>query len=461
MSLSRVESRKQQQLQTQGNRKKRKRSALISVSLVAILFIGLAFVFQYDRIKDVLSSISDSFSKEDRIIHNVVDIEPGWSEKVTETNQDAVTGTTEGAIDIEEPASSEQDGTEASGDGSQGGGITGHPGTGEDGVQEPVTPPSEPNIDATVQLAFVGDILQGEYIDGYLQQEGYNYPYEQALFHLTSADLTAGNLEMPITTRDQPAEDKTYIFRGKPEALTGLVHAGIDVVSLANNHTLDHGIDGMLDTRKYLDEYGIAHVGAGNNAEEAYAPVIKESNGIKVAFVGTSRVLPVTTWKATPYQAGLAESYAPEQTLQAIEEVEDEAHITVVLVHWGIERSDSPEPYQLDLARRYIDAGADLVIGSHPHVLQGFEQYNGKWIAYSLGNFVFAAHPKGRQAETGVLTATCNAQAECEAQFAPMKIVNAQPTPIEGEASQQLFDFLEEVSFDVRIDERGNLSASQ
>jgi len=459
MSLSRVESRKQQK-QVQNNRKKRRKSGIIIVCLAALLLVGFSFIFQYDRISDVIGSISGKLKGEDRTIYNVVDSQLGVdsSEQGTDQAGGSEQPITDGQDEVAAPDEEGDTETGTSGEGKQGGGVSG--GTGAEDDEDPLAPTTEPNANAMIQLAFVGDILQGEYIDGYLQQEGYSYPFEEALFHLTSADITAGNLEMPITTRDNPA-DKTYVFKGKPEALSGLVDAGIDIVSLANNHTLDHGIDGMLDTRKYLDEYGIAHVGAGNNAEEAYAPVILEANGIKVAYVGTSRVLPETSWKATPYQAGLAESYAPEQTLQAIEKAEEEAHITVVLVHWGIERADSPDSTQLDLAKKYIDAGADLVIGSHPHVLQGFEQYNGKWIAYSLGNFVFAAHPKARQAETGVFTATCNAQAECEVQFAPMKVVNAQPTPVEGDVSKQILEFLEVVSRGVKIDERGNLSSKR
>jgi len=450
MSLSRVESRKQQQKQEQHRSRKRRRRGIINFCLAVLILIGLAFIFQYDRIESIYESIAGKLKNEQPPIHVVQnpysdpeaaiqEESPGAGTSVEEEGK-AADDTDEdgsGGTNVIEPESSEAEG---------------------EGEQSPAAP-VEPEEEAVIQLAFVGDILQGEYINSYLEKEGFSYPYEQALFHLTSADITAGNLEMPITRVNNPA-DKTYVFRGKPEALSGIVEAGIDIVSLANNHTLDHGIDGLLDTRKYLDEYGIAHVGAGNNAEEAYAPVILEANGIKVAYVATSRVLPETSWKATPYQAGLAESYAPEQTLEAIEKVEAEAHITVVLVHWGLEREDSPEPYQLDLARRYIDAGADIVIGSHPHVLQGFEQYNGKWIAYSLGNFAFSAHPKGRQAETGVLTATCNAKAECEAQFAPMKIVNAQPTPVEGEQAKNILAFLESVSFDVKLDERGNLKKS-
>jgi len=453
MSLSRVESRKRQQQNEQGRRNNRRLFAIILLFLVASIAIVLAVISQGERITGWVTGLINK-PVEERNIYTVPtttpssnmasdqsDVEP---EEALAPEQDEAE--LDASYELEEPVEQAVDTIEDTTD--EGEGIDGQPSdsTGTDG-------------DQTVQLAFVGDLLPGEYIATYLTNEGVSYPYEKALFHLTSADITAGNLELPITSADNPAENKTFVFKGKPESLSGLVDAGFDVVSLANNHTMDHGVEGLLETIKHLDEYGIGHVGAGNNAEEAYAPVIREVNGIKVAYVATSRVLPVTEWKATRYAPGLAESYDPTQTLKSIEALEEEADITVVLVHWGIERADKPEDYQLNLAKQYIDAGADLVIGSHPHVLQGFQQYNGKWIAYSLGNFVFNANPKERQAETGVLTATCNANSDCELQLAPMKVVNAQPTPIEGSEAEKLLGFLEQVSIgNVMIDARGNIT---
>ncbi|GIP15408.1 hypothetical protein J40TS1_10500 [Paenibacillus montaniterrae] len=454
MSLSRVESRKRQQENKQKRKNRRKKFVVVQLCLIALILLGLGLILQADRLNIWVDQVSGMLKGEQRVIHNVPDTgtdnglqaDDAEPEPSQQPNDEQETGA---GADTDPQEDSEQAAEPPATDG-------------EGQVDEDVPPPAtaEPSESQTVQLAFVGDLLLGEYIQSYLDSEGASYPYQQALFHLTSADITAGNLEMPITKVDEPAENKTYVFKGAPEALNGLVDAGFDVVSLANNHTLDHGVNGLLDTMKYLDEYGIHHVGAGNNAEEAYAPYIQEVNGIKVAYVATSRVLPETTWKANRYSAGLAESYDPTQTLDSIAELEETAHITVVLVHWGKERADSPDENQLNLAKKYIDAGADLVIGSHPHVLQGFEQYKGKWIAYSLGNFVFSSHPKGRQAETGVLTATCNHEADCELQFAPMKINNAQPTPVEGADAVNILQFLEQVSLGgVRIDERGNISS--
>lgn len=444
MSLSRVETSKKNHERKKQRRKSRNKIWLVNVSLLAIIVIIISVFYRGDALW--------STAKEQLIAFGVMKekVEGSTTQKET-TNSDPVNES------VNDPVITPSNDLEVTPDPNESKGE----GTSNNTAITEEIDSEQSNESGTVNLAFVGDILQGEYIQSWLDQEGYSYPYQKALFHLATADLTIGNLEMPITLRGVPAEDKTYVFKGKPEGLQGLVDAGIDIVSLANNHTLDQGIEGMLDTMTHLDEYGIKHMGAGKNAEEAYKPVTQEVNGVKLAFFGVSKVLPDTSWKANAYSAGLAEAYDPTAMIEAIKAAENDADLTVLMIHWGKEREAKPEEYQLKLARDFIDAGADLIIGSHPHVLQGFEQYNGKWIAYSLGNFVFASHPKGKQAETGVLGANCTSDGTCEMTFYPMKIINAQPTPIEGKEAEELLDFLEEVSpGSVKIDERGNLTSS-
>lgn len=312
--------------------------------------------------------------------------------------------------------------------------------------------------DEKVLLSFVGDILLAGSVQRELDRNGYDYPYANVLSYLADADLTAGNLESPFTLRGTPAEGKSYVFNGKPEALPELRNAGFDVVTLANNHTLDMGVEGLLDTMKHLDEAGLPHVGAGNNDTEAFEPVILESKGIKVAYLGLSRVVPVVEWKAEKYRAGVAETYDTTRAVKAIAAAKEQADLVVVLVHWGKEKQEQPEAYQRSYAREYIDAGADLVIGSHPHVLQGFEQYKGKWIAYSLGNFIFNMTTNEANAETGVLDARCTREGECDLRFHPMKAVASQPALLTGEDAQRLLGRVETLSFGIRIDDEGKLS---
>ncbi|NIK77305.1 poly-gamma-glutamate synthesis protein (capsule biosynthesis protein) [Paenibacillus castaneae] len=319
-------------------------------------------------------------------------------------------------------------------------------------------PPLADNDDADkVSLSFVGDLLIGEYVNAVMQQEGYDFLYKNALLYLSEPDLTAGNLEYPVTNRGIPAEGKEYVYKGSPDALPALRDAGFDIVNLANNHTLDQGIEGLQDTMKYLDEAGISHMGAGNNDTEAFAPVIKEVRGIKVAYIGLSRVIPTLAWKADKNVAGVAETYDTRRAVAAIAKAKEQADIVVVMVHWGNMGVDQPLQYQKDYGKEYIDAGADLVIGSHPHVLQGFETYKGKWIAYSLGNFIFSAFPKGTAGDTGVLDAVCTKSGDCELTFHPMFTVNAQPTPLEAEEAKALLDRLTAISFGVKLGNDGKL----
>lgn len=454
MSLSRVESRKRDQENRKHRRKSKNKIWLVNVSLLAIIVIAVSIFYRGDALWSVAKEQLMAFG----LVKEKVNDSTAQSE---ETDANSLNGA---ANDLINDPSDEQDNQIDNGVVDQLDDSDGN-GTEVDLSENPANPEGKDTeeliVSESVNLAFVGDILQGEYIQSWLDKEGYSYPFQKALFHLTSSDLTIGNLEMPITLKGVPAENKTYVFKGKPEGLQGLVDSGIDIVSLSNNHTLDQGVEGLFDTMSYLDEYGIKHMGAGKDANEAYKPVTQKVNGVKLAFFGVSKVLPETSWKANAYSPGLAEAYDPTAMIEAIKAAEKDTDLTVLMIHWGIERDAKPQEYQLKLARDFIDAGADLIIGSHPHVLQGFEQYNGKWIAYSLGNFVFASHPKGKQAETGVLGATCTVDASCEMTFYPMKIINAQPTPIEGEEAEELLDFLEEISpGNVKIDERGNLSSS-
>jgi len=313
----------------------------------------------------------------------------------------------------------------------------------------------------TIRLAFVGDLLLGASVETTMRKQGLDYPFSGALDYLTSPDLTAGNLENPITTRGIPAENKQYVFKGSPDLLRPLKEAGFDMVSLANNHTLDQGAEGLLDTIAHLNEAGIANAGGGNDDTEAFAPVVLEKNGIKVAYLSVSRVVPEGSWKADKNHPGVAEAYDSRRAVAAIAKAQEEADLVVIMVHWGVERADKPVEHQTTLARQFIDAGADLVIGSHPHVMQGFEQYKGKWIAYSLGNFIFNVTTTPRTKETGVLDAVCTQGGECDLTFHPMVSEQSRPAPVEPEKAKELTDYLTSISkaFGVKVDQDGSITA--
>lgn len=308
-------------------------------------------------------------------------------------------------------------------------------------------------------MSFVGDVIFAGKVEGILMENGFDHPYKELKDLLERADITVANLETPVTTRGT-AQQKDYIYRSKPEALAEFKKAGFDLVTIANNHIMDYGEEGLLDTFRHLEKNGIPWVGAGSNADEAYRHATIEHDGMKIAFLGFSRVLPTPDWFVGKDKPGVAESYSTKLPLEAIRKAREEADLVVVLAHWGKEREDQPAKEQVDLAHQYIDAGADLVVGSHPHVLQGFEQYKGKWIAYSLGNFIFTTNEVPATWETVVMDAHCSRSRKCSIELSPIKTMWAQPVPMSEEQGQELFRKLTRISVNAEVDKEGRVSAA-
>ncbi|WP_274652205.1 CapA family protein [Paenibacillus humicola] len=349
-------------------------------------------------------------------------------------------------------ASGESGGADGSGnaDGQNGGQATGP--EGKDGRESGSNGSSG---GGTVTLSFVGDILLSGSVETRMEREGYGYPYAKSADFLKKPDLLAGNLETPVTTRGEPAEHKQYVFKSSPKALPALKAAGFDLVTLANNHTLDQGVEGLRDTIRHLNDAGIPNVGAGNNEAEAFKPVVLEKGGIRVAYIGLTHVVPEVSWKAGPNTPGLAETYDTTRAVKAIGEASKQADLVVVLVHWGVERADRPNSLQKRDAHAFIDAGADLVIGCHPHVLQGFETYKGKWISYSLGNYIFNSTRTEKTKDTGVLDAVCAKDGRCRLKFHPMRSEASQPAPLAGEQAAALLKRLSGLSLNASVDKNG------
>jgi poly-gamma-glutamate synthesis protein (capsule biosynthesis protein) len=320
--------------------------------------------------------------------------------------------------------------------------------------------PPGPANDERVTLAFVGDVLLGSTVETILRRNGFDYPYHDVKALLSQADLAVANFESPVTERGTE-QDKQYVYRTSPKALPAFKEAGFDLVNLANNHVLDYGEIGLLDTLDALDQAGIRRVGAGRDANEAYKPAIVEKKGIKIAFLGVSRVVPEVSWKAGKNHPGVAETYDWTRPVKEIAEAKKAADIVVVLAHWGEERKDRPLDYQVQLARRYIDAGADLVVGSHPHVLQGIEYYKGKWIAYSLGNFIFTTNNVAATLETIILEAACTRQGECELKATPIFTQYARPQIMSADKAKALFSRLSNISYQAKVEPDGAIRRKQ
>lgn len=308
-------------------------------------------------------------------------------------------------------------------------------------------------------MAFVGDVIFASTVETLLLKNGYDYPYRDLKEELSRPDLTVANLESPVTTRGEE-QKKEYTYRSKPEALKAFRQAGFDIVNLANNHIMDYGADGLLDTLGYLDKEGILRTGAGADADEAYKPVIVEKNGVKLAFLGFSHKVPDDTWKAGTKKPGTAELYSTKRALAAVSAAKKQADLVIVMAHWGEERHDRPEEKHRVMARSFIDEGADLVIGSHPHVLQSLELYKGKYIAYSLGNFLFTTNTFKPTWETIVLNADCTKEGACQLSAIPVTNTYAHPVRMDELAGKQLFKRLTDLSYGVSVDEQGSIAAA-
>ncbi|AFC28785.1 hypothetical protein PM3016_1879 [Paenibacillus mucilaginosus 3016] len=328
------------------------------------------------------------------------------------------------------------------------------PTAGENGGALPAAGGSSPRV----KLSFVGDVMFAGRVEDIVKKNGYAYPFEQVKSYLEKADLTVANLETPITASGT-AQSKEYVYRSSPLALPELKGAGVDLVNLANNHTMDYGEKGLLDTLDHLDAQGIRRVGGGRSADEAYHHEIVDQNGMKIAFLGFSEVLPDASWFAGAGKPGLAESYSVKRPLEAIAKARAEADLVVVIAHWGEEREERMNEKQRDLAHQYIDAGADLIIASHPHVLQGFEQYNGKWIAYSLGNFIFTTNSNPNTLESMILDASCTKERSCDLSLVPIHTEWAHPVPMEAEKGKKLFEKLTRISYNAKVDGEGKVTA--
>ncbi|MGN0342771.1 MAG: CapA family protein [Roseburia sp.] len=262
----------------------------------------------------------------------------------------------------------------------------------EESVSEMETETVE-ETDGETELLFVGDVLICEETSEKYSAKGISGVLDDSLAELlNNADITMANEEFPFSTKGEPMEDKQYTFEGDPKQVTALLDMGVDVVSLANNHTLDFGDEAMLETFSVLDEAGISYVGAGEDLDRACELILLERNGKTFGFLAASRVIPVTDWNILFHTPGMLCTYDDTLLLEQIEAADALCDVLTVYVHWGVEYQEYPEDYQRTLAQHYVDAGADLIIGSHPHCLQGIEYVDGVPVFYSLGNFVFGKY---------------------------------------------------------------------
>ncbi|HJW62325.1 MAG TPA: CapA family protein [Actinomycetes bacterium] len=250
---------------------------------------------------------------------------------------------------------------------------------------------------------------------------------------LRRADLAVVNLETAITERGTPAP-KDFTFRAPPPALAALKEAGVDVASMANNHGLDFGVVGLRDSLAAAKAAKFPVVGVGRDADEAYRAHLVTVKGQRIAVIGATQVLDsnlAAAWTAGDGKPGMASAYEEARLLAAVRAARQSADTVVVDLHWGRELVNCPIDRQRALAPKLVAAGADVVVGSHAHILLGGGYLRGAYVHYGLGNFVFYSRG-GLTAQSGVLLLTTQGRAITASRWVPAVISGGIPIPLQG-----------------------------
>lgn len=302
-------------------------------------------------------------------------------------------------------------------------------------VKEPVT------------FLAAGDVLMGWFVNEiYIAKQGPEYPFQRIRDLFQSADIAFANFENPMSTRGV-MENKGLMFRASPAAVKGLTYAGIDVVNLANNHLGDYGPQAVLDTLDTLRQNGIGYAGAGKNRAEARSPWITTTKGIKVAILAYNEIEP-GYFAATDSKAGTA-WIEPDNVANEIKQAKQQADFVIASFHWGIEYTAQPNDRQQQLARRAVEAGANLVVGHHPHVVQAAGFVGNVYVNYSIGDFVYSQPTRPATGEGIILRAVIDGKTLRQVQMIPIYIDRAQPyviSPVEAKLMMaRIFDASREI----------------
>jgi len=301
-------------------------------------------------------------------------------------------------------------------------------------------------------LLAVGDIMLGDSpvcygfgVGSMIEKYGSNYPFQHIAEELNKGDIVIGNLEVVISAFNKQIDNFESIqFRGQPEAIHGLVESNFNIVALASNHTMQHGRKGLEETIDILNENNIGFTGIEIPEKQVRNQYFMEKNGLKFCFLGYN-FRPQQYFKDPP----LWNKPSLELIKDEICKVRDLADCVVITLHWGDEFIEYPSYQQVNLARQLIDSGANIILGHHPHIIQGVEKYNGGVIAYSLGNFIFDMWQK-RLRKTMILKCIISKKAEIDFQIIPIEINNKyQPQIVHGQAGEILKQELEKLSLKI------------
>lgn len=320
----------------------------------------------------------------------------------------------------------------------------------DDVTASPDGPPRAP-----LTLGFAGDVAFTEGLAG-------RAPLDAVRPWFEGVSQAWVNLETVVSEPDVgDAAVKDFVFRSPPETLSLLRAAGVDGVSLANNHALDYGVEGLTRTLELCDAAGVLRAGAGLDHGAAYRPARAVIAGRSVAVFGFYRMNCEYPWVARRGRAGIASAWHlwEDETVEAVEGARRRGDLVVVMVHWGTERAPCPDRWQRALAGRWARAGASLVVGSHPHVLQGVERLHGAWVLYSTGNFAFPmAH--GASAQTAFFEARFDGERRALRARPAVIDDDGRPSPASEAVRREVLATLSRRSHALRFNDAGEVEPS-
>lgn len=303
-----------------------------------------------------------------------------------------------------------------------------------------------------VTLMAVGDIMLGDHplyighgVGAKIKKWGTIYPFKQVASILKGGAFVFGNLEAPLSSKEMDNKHpSSLIMKALPESVEGLKYAGFNILSLANNHALEHGEESLFETINILLQNNINPIGVDSDISKAREPLILDIKGITIAFLAYCLV---------PDKTAYISIKNPEEICSDAKKVKSHADVVVVSLHWGSEYIEKPSPSQIRLAHQIIDSGADLILGHHPHVLQGIEEYHNGLVAYSLGNFVFDLNCVEETRSTVILECTLSKEGVVGYKLVPMHI-NDQYVPhlLQGEKGEPLLARLSKLSTELKGD---------
>lgn len=293
-----------------------------------------------------------------------------------------------------------------------------------------------------ITVSLVGDILLDRGVESVISDKGLDYPYQNVKGLLKKSGIVMGNLECTLSKGGTPVlKDRYLTFQADPENAAKLRKAGFTVLNLANNHAMDFGSEGLLQTLEALQVNNLSWAGAGHNREESLKPLYIHKEGTIIGFLSFSAFPPEGYFY---FEDRPNVAHINEMALDAcISQAKESCDILLVSFHWGREFDFYPNEQQKNWAHRAIDHGADMVIGHHPHVLQGIEQYKGKMIFYSLGNFIFDRQIPRETDKTIIVNVKIRNRRIQQTDIIPVAIENSRPRVLTGEQAETVLKRLE------------------